>query len=212
MTDTLIDRRDLSFQLYEVLGVDVLAERERFADHSRDTFDAVIETADKMARDTFANHNRAADQDEPRFVNGNVALLPQVKQAFDAYARAGFIAGRYDYELGGMQLPETVMAACNGFFTAANPSTAGYPFLTTAAANLIRVFGSESQKSLFFRLCEALHNRNYLHPIIMQGSSEHKRYFQGRSASGGLHNFRDFPGTGGVRPSGGSACAGSQVG
>ncbi|EAZ97089.1 ISPpu15, transposase [Marinobacter sp. ELB17] len=54
--------------------------------------------------------------------------------------------------------------------------------------------------------------RNYLHPIIMQGSSEHKRYFQGRSASGGLHNFRDFPGTGGVRPSGGSACAGSQVG
>ena len=149
MTDTLIDRRDLSFQLYEVLGVEVLAERERFADHSRDTFDAVIETADKMARETFANHNRAADQDEPRFVDGKVAMLPQVKQAFDAYARAGFIAGRYDYELGGMQLPETVMAACNGFFTAANPGTAGYPFLTTAAANLIRVFGSESQKSLF---------------------------------------------------------------
>jgi len=149
MTDTLINRRDPSFQLYEALSVEVLAERERFSDHSRDTFDAVIETADKMARETFTNHNRAADQDEPRFVDGKVAMLPQVKQAFDAYARAGFIAGRYDYELGGMQLPETVMAACNGFFTAANPGTAGYPFLTTAAANLIRVFGSESQKSLF---------------------------------------------------------------
>ncbi|MBS3805630.1 MAG: acyl-CoA dehydrogenase, partial [Oleiphilaceae bacterium] len=56
---------------------------------------------------------------------------------------------RHDYDLGGMQLPETVMAACNGFFTAANPGTAGYPFLTSAAANLIRTFGSEAQQSKY---------------------------------------------------------------
>ena len=149
MTDTLIDRRDLAFQLYEVLDTESLSERERFSEHSRDTFDAVIETADKIARDKFATHNSAADKDEPKFVDGQVEMLPQVKEAFDAYADAGFIAGRYDYELGGMQLPETVMAACNGFFTAANPGTAGYPFLTTAAANLIRVFGNDQQKSTF---------------------------------------------------------------
>ena len=128
MTDTLIDRRDLAFQLYEVLDTESLSERERFSEHSRDTFDAVIETADKIARDKFATHNSAADKDEPKFVDGQVEMLPQVKEAFDAYADAGFIAGRYDYELGGMQLPESVMAACNGFFTAANPGTAGYPF------------------------------------------------------------------------------------
>ena len=149
MTDTLIDRRDLAFQLYEVLDTESLSERERFSEHSRDTFDAVIETADKIARDKFATHNSAADKDEPKFVDGQVEMLPQVKEAFDAYADAGFIAGRYDYELGGMQLPESVMAACNGFFTAANPGTAGYPFLTTAAANLIRVFGNDQQKSTF---------------------------------------------------------------
>ena len=149
MTDTLIDRRDLAFQLYEVLDTESLSERERYSEHSRDTFDAVIETADKIARDKFATHNSAADKDEPKFVDGQVEMLPQVKEAFDAYADAGFIAGRYDYELGGMQLPESVMAACNGFFTAANPGTAGYPFLTTAAANLIRVFGNDQQKSTF---------------------------------------------------------------
>ncbi len=149
MTDTLIDRRDLAFQLYEVLDTESLSERERFSEHSRDTFDAVIETADKIARDKFATHNSAADKDEPKFVDGQVEMLPQVKEAFDAYADAGFIAGRYDYELGGMQLPESVMAACNGFFTAANPGTAGYPFLTTAAANLIRVFGNDQQKGTF---------------------------------------------------------------
>ncbi|NVD36113.1 acyl-CoA dehydrogenase [Marinobacter lutaoensis] len=149
MTDTLIDRRDLAFQLYEVLDTESLTARERFREHNKGTFDAVLETADRMARDLFANHNRAADQHEPRFEHGAVTMLPEVKRAFDAYAEAGFIAGRYDNELGGMQLPETVMAACNGFFTAANPGTAGYPFLTTAAANLIRVFGSDRQRRTF---------------------------------------------------------------
>ncbi|MDY6816216.1 MAG: acyl-CoA dehydrogenase [Pseudomonadota bacterium] len=149
MTDTLIDRRDLAFQLYEVLDTESLITRERFSEHNKDTFDAVIETADKMAREQFATHNSAADKDEPRFEDGQVKMLPQVKQAFDAYAEAGFIAGRYDYELGGMQLPESVMVACNGFFTAANPGTAGYPFLTTAAANVIRIFGDEQQKATY---------------------------------------------------------------
>lgn len=149
MTETLIDRRDLAFQLYEVLDTESLTRRERFSEHSRETFDAVIETADRMAREKFSPHNSAADKQEPEFVDGAVKMLPEVKEAFDAYAEAGFIAGRYDYELGGMQLPESVMAACNGFFTAANPGTAGYPFLTTAAANLIRVFGNEQQKTTF---------------------------------------------------------------
>ena len=90
MTDTLIDRRDLAFQLYEVLDTENLTTRERFSEHNRDTFDAVIETADKMAREKFATHNSAADKDEPKFVNGQVEMLPQVKEAFDAYAQAGF--------------------------------------------------------------------------------------------------------------------------
>ncbi|MCG8522804.1 MAG: acyl-CoA dehydrogenase, partial [Pseudomonadales bacterium] len=86
MTDTLIDRRDLAFQLYEVMDTESLIQRERFSEHSKETFDAVIETADKMAKEKFANHNSAADKDEPKFVNGQVEMLPDVKQAFDAYA------------------------------------------------------------------------------------------------------------------------------
>ncbi|MBB5322022.1 acyl-CoA dehydrogenase [Marinobacter oulmenensis] len=147
MTDTLIDHRDLAFQLYEVLDTGSLADRERFSDHSRETFDAVIETADRIARDRFANHNSAGDRDEPKMTDGGVTMLPEVKDAFTAFAEAGFIAGRHDQELGGMQLPETVMAACNGLFTAANPGSAAYPFLTTAAANLIRVLGSDQQRA-----------------------------------------------------------------
>ncbi|KAA8982498.1 acyl-CoA dehydrogenase [Halospina sp. K52047b] len=151
MADTLLDRRDLAFQLYEVLDTESLNERERFSDHSRETFDAVFDTAERIAREQFASHNSLADREEPRFEDGKVTMRPEVKAAVEAYAEAGFIAGRYDYDLGGMQLPETVMTACNGFFMAANPSTAGYPFLTTAAANVIRTFGSREQQDWFLQ-------------------------------------------------------------
>jgi butyryl-CoA dehydrogenase len=149
MTDTLLDRRDLEFQLYEVLDTIGLCERERFREHDRDTFDAVIDSADRLAREKFATHNALADREEPRFVDGCVEIRPEVSEAIDAYADAGFIAGRYDETLGGMQLPESVMTACSGFFVAANPGTAGYPFLTTAAANVIRLFGSKWQRSTY---------------------------------------------------------------
>ncbi|RFF27266.1 MULTISPECIES: acyl-CoA dehydrogenase [unclassified Wenzhouxiangella] len=149
MTEALLDRRDLEFQLYEVLDTAGLCERERFHEHDRDTFDAVIESADRIAREKFAPHNALADREEPHFVDGRVEMRPEVKDAIDAYADAGFIAGRYDESLGGMQLPESVMTACNGFFVAANPGTAGYPFLTMAAANVIRLFGSQQQCSTY---------------------------------------------------------------
>ena len=40
---TLLSRRDLDFLLYEWLRVDELTKRERFAEHSRETFDAVLD-------------------------------------------------------------------------------------------------------------------------------------------------------------------------
>lgn len=55
-------------------------------------------------------------------------MIDDVKVAFDAFRESGFIAGRYSFEQGGMQLPETVMTAVAGYFMAANPSTTAYPF------------------------------------------------------------------------------------
>lgn len=149
MSNELVNRRELEFQLYEVLDTEALLQRERFSDHNKETFDAILDTADKIASEKFATHNALADSKEPTFDGENVHMIPEVKEAFDAYNEAGFIAGRYDYEEEGMQLPETIMMACSGFFMAANPSTAGYPFLTVAAANVIRSFASDNIKQQF---------------------------------------------------------------
>ncbi|UZE94579.1 acyl-CoA dehydrogenase [Alkalimarinus alittae] len=149
MPNTLLNSRDIQFQLYEVLNSASLTERSRFTEHSRETFNAAIDTAAQIAEDLFANHNAKLDNHEPQFDGKKVSIIPEVKTAFDALATAGFIAGRQDYELDGMQLPEVIMAVCMGYFTSANASTSGYSFLTAAAANLIRIFASDTLKDQF---------------------------------------------------------------
>lgn len=147
--DTLIHDFELPFQLYDVLQVDKLCEHNKFCEHSQETFDAVLDTANKMATNLFLPHNHVADKNEPTFDGKKVSMIDDVKVAFDAFREAGFIAGRYSFEDGGMQLPETVMTAVSGYFMSANPSSTAYPFLTAAAINVISHFASEELKQAF---------------------------------------------------------------
>ena len=96
LADSLLNSRDVQFQLYEVLNTQALSERPRFAEHSRETFDAAIDTARKIAEDLFAPHNAKLDSHEPTFDGEKVAMIGEVKIAYQALAEAGFIAGRND--------------------------------------------------------------------------------------------------------------------
>ncbi len=149
MQSKLLNRRDIEFVLYELLDLESLTSRPRFAEHSRETFDAALETAAKIAEEKFAPHNRKADLNEPRFSGGKVQMIPEVGEALEAFRKAGFMSASQDFELGGMQLPWTVAQACFAWFNAANVSTAAYPFLTIANANLIRAFGTTEQKQRY---------------------------------------------------------------
>ncbi|NMM89912.1 acyl-CoA dehydrogenase [Rhodococcus sp. SRB_17] len=143
---SLIQRRDLDFQLFEVLQADRLAERPRHADHSRETFAAAIDTAHAIAQDRFAPHNRKSDEHEPTFDGERVHLIPEVREALDAFCAAGFLAPTKDYEQGGMQLPVVVAQACSALFKSANGATTSYVGLTLGNANVIERFGSAAQK------------------------------------------------------------------
>jgi alkylation response protein AidB-like acyl-CoA dehydrogenase len=145
----LINRRDLAFVLYELLDTEQLAQRPRFADHSRDTFDAALDTAERIATEHFAPHNRKGDLEEPTFDGERVHVIPEVKRALQVFCAAGLLAASKDYALNGMQLPVTVAQSCMALFNAANVSTTAYAFLTVANANLIEAFGSEAQKRTY---------------------------------------------------------------
>jgi alkylation response protein AidB-like acyl-CoA dehydrogenase len=149
MQSKILSRRDLDFYLYEWLQVETLTARGRFADHSRETFDAALDGASQMAADLFAPHNKRNDQQEPHFDGETVHLIPEVKVALDAFSAAGFMAAGQDYALGGMQLPSVMEKALSAFFTAANVGTASYSFLTIGNANTILKYGSPAQIATF---------------------------------------------------------------
>ncbi|WP_433695137.1 acyl-CoA dehydrogenase [Paraburkholderia phenoliruptrix] len=147
----ILSRRDLSFLLYEWLDAEALTRIPRYADHSRETFDAALDTCEKIATDLFATHNKKSDQQEPHFDGATVHIIPEVKSALDAFCEAGLMAAGQDYELGGMQLPIVVEKAGFAWFMAANAATAGYPFLTIGNANLLLAHGTPAQIEAFVR-------------------------------------------------------------
>jgi butyryl-CoA dehydrogenase len=142
----MLNRRDVNFVLYDLLGADALAERPRYAGQGREVYDAVLDTADGVAREYYAPNRKANDQQEPEVRDGKVWLQPGVKPAWDATAEAGIIASTHDEARGGMQLPHVIASAAIAHLEAANIGTASYPMLTAGAANLIDAFGSEEQK------------------------------------------------------------------
>ena len=149
MSQKIISTDDLAFQLYEVLDIERFTEYPRYADHSRDTFDAAIELALKVGAETFAPHNALCDANEPTFENGKVVIRPEVRAALDVLRDTGLMAASQDYERGGMQLPSVVAQTCIGIIKGANVSTHAYAGLTIAACNLIMAHGSEEYKQRF---------------------------------------------------------------
>lgn len=138
----------LDFLLYHWLDAESLNLRPRFADHSRETFDAVFDTCERIAREKYAPFNRTVDTQEPHF-DGEKVILPQATHdAQKAYAESGMLSAAQDYEIGGMQLPYTVEAAANAFFAMASVSM-GSGLLTTGNANLLMVHGTDAQKEVF---------------------------------------------------------------
>ncbi len=153
MSSDIIDRRNVDFTLYEFLDAEGLNRYERYADHGRETYDAAIETAYAIARDKFQPHNRKNDLNEPQLVDGKVQLIPEVKDALDAFIEAGFLSASRDYDHGGMQLPAVVAQTCNSMFQGANIGTSAYTFLAAGVARMLGAHASEEQQ------------RKYMDPI-----------------------------------------------
>ncbi len=142
-------RETLDFLLHDWLGTESLTTRERFAEHSRETVDAVLDTCDKIARDKFAPFNRLVDVEEPRFDGERVHLPRATHEALAAYVESGMLAAAQDHAHGGMQLPCVVEMAANCFFSKASVALGGYAMLTNGNANLLMAHGTDTQRRVF---------------------------------------------------------------
>ncbi|MCV2358906.1 acyl-CoA dehydrogenase [Paucibacter sp. TC2R-5] len=142
-------RQTLDFLLNDWLGVQDLTLRARFAEHSGETFAAVLDTCEKIAREKFAPIARLTDTEEPRFDGERVHLPAATKAATDAYVASGMLAAAQDYAIGGMQLPCVIEMAANAFFSKANVALGAYAMLTAGNANLLMAHGTAKQREVF---------------------------------------------------------------
>jgi len=145
----ILSRRDLEFLLYEWLDAEALTAQPRFAEHSRETFDAFLEVSAQIAERDFASHNAASDASEPTFDGTRVHIIPQVKAALAAFNASGLLSGAMAEAVGGLQLPHVVHRACFAWLQAANIATASYPLLTMGNASLLLAHGSSEQIKTF---------------------------------------------------------------
>ncbi len=144
-------RQTLDFLLNSWLKVQDLTARERFAEHSAETFAAVLDTCERIAREKFAPFNRLADTQEPHFDGERVHLPQATHDATRAYAESGMLAAAQDYDAGGMQLPCVIEMAGNAFFSKSSVALAGYAMLTSGNASLLMAHGTDGQREVFAR-------------------------------------------------------------
>ena len=142
----IVNRRDLDFVLYETLGLNKILESDRYADYDRESLDAIMDLCQTIAEDQFLPCAAKLDANEPKFVDGKVETISELKEAIAAYQEAGLCASAYDSDVGGMQLPWMMDQALNGMFVCANNPAHIYLFLTQGVANMLNACGSDELK------------------------------------------------------------------
>lgn len=143
MAAPLMSERDLEFMLYEFFDSEKLTQRDRYADHDRQTFNETINTAKSLAEKYFLPYRQKADVNQPTFDGKNVIVIPELKIALDAVIESGFASAIADFDMGGMQLPPIIASAGGSYLTAAASTGMGYIALTSANANLLQAHGTD---------------------------------------------------------------------
>jgi len=149
VAEKFISERNLKFMLYEVFDAESLTQYDYFAEHGREIFDLVLDTALKLGRDILQPVLREMDRNPPQFIDGEVKVHPMVRDWMRACGEGGWISAHAPFERGGQQLPLLITGVCRFIFSAANYSASVYPMLTAGAAHLIESFGSDALKETY---------------------------------------------------------------
>ncbi len=150
MAEKFISDRNLKFLLYELNDTEALLKYPRYADHSREVFDMILETAMRMGKDLFKPLFEEMDRKGPEYVKGEVKVHPKVRDIMRECGAGGWIASTFPYDDGGQQLPFTIgVFLPTAIFGAANYSAAVFHGLTHGAAGLIVSYGTQEMKDTY---------------------------------------------------------------
>lgn len=140
---------NMKFVLHEVLGTEKVSALPGFEDATPDLIDSILEEAAKMCEEVLFPLNQSGDKEGCVLENGKVRTPTGFKEAYDAFAQAGWCGATSDPKYGGMGLPATVGFAIQEMICSANMSFGMYPGLSEGAYNALYLHGTDEQKDLY---------------------------------------------------------------
>jgi acyl-CoA dehydrogenase len=138
---------DIAFTLKHLA---VLSEPDgAYGDLAEDLVDAILAEAGRFATDVLAPLNAVGDRHGTPFKNGAVTTPPGWKEAYRAWAEAGWNGLAASTDWGGQGLPQIINAACVEMWNSSCMAFGIGPVLTVAAIDALAAHGSEALKKTY---------------------------------------------------------------
>jgi len=148
MTSYAAPLEDMRFLLQDMGGLEAVNRLAGLEEATPDLVDAILEEADKLARERLVPCNHPADRaGGATFENGVVRTPHGWTEAYTAFVEGGWNAVPFDPEFGGQGLPWLVAIAVQEIWQSANMSWALCPLLTQSGVELLTAHGSDQQKA-----------------------------------------------------------------
>src|SRR6478752_5344547 len=149
MSDYAPPLRDIKFLLDHVTPIDELSKLDAYQEIDRDSVYGVLEEFGRLMSDVWAPTNAPGDE-QGSHVEGDEVVTPTGhKEAYKAYADAGWGAVPFAEEYGGGGFPWLVGIVQQELLNSANMALAMAPLLTQGAIDAILHHGSEEQKEKY---------------------------------------------------------------
>src|SRR4051794_1570717 len=137
---------DIAFALRSAAGLGPALADGLYGDLSDDVIQAVLEQAGKFATDVLAPLNTIGDRYGTPFKDGIVTTPPGWKEAYRAWAEAGWNGLAAPAQWGGQDLPHALNAACMEMWNSATMAFGIGPVLTIGAADALAAHGTDALK------------------------------------------------------------------
>ncbi len=134
--------KEMSFILNDVLGFE-------HDDLDRETVEAVLDEAAKLASTVLAPLNKIGDLQGAKLIDGQVETADGFKEAYKAYCEGGWNAVPFDEQYGGQALPWALAFPVQEMWQGANMAFGLCPLLNQGAVEAISSHGSDEQKSKY---------------------------------------------------------------
>jgi 3-(methylsulfanyl)propanoyl-CoA dehydrogenase len=140
---------DIAFTLEHAAGFAQARADGVLGDLAAEDVEAILDEAGKFASKIIAPLNTVGDRQGTPFKDGAITTPPGWKEAYRAWAQAGWNGLAAPAQWGGQELPQAVNAACMEMWNSAAMAFALGPLLTMAGVDALVAHGSDELKRAY---------------------------------------------------------------